>query len=312
MSRPPAWQPEHPVSLARAQALIAAQWPAGGEPARLVHLGAGWDNDAFLLGDWVIRFPRRAVAVPLLRTEAAVLPWIAERTGLPIPCPAFVGAPALDYPAPWAAYRRLPGQTADRAPLDDMARARLAAPLATWLSTLHALPPAEATRRGAPDDTLARTDLPRRLALAQERLQALAGPDQSTASTALMGAWRALPPDATAAGQAARVLVHGDLYSRHVLVDDGALSGLIDFGDLHVGDAALDLAVAWALLPRACHSTFRAAYGGVPDEVWARARFRAAHHAIAELAYAVAVDDAPLARAARWALDQLAHAAPGA
>ena len=38
------------------------------------------------------------------------------------------------------------------------------------------------------------------------------------------------------------VLVHGDFYSRHVLVDEtGGMAGVIDFGDLHVGHPAVDL-----------------------------------------------------------------------
>ncbi len=41
-------------------------------------------------------------------------------------------------------------------------------------------------------------------------------------------------------------LMHGDLYARHLLLDESfQLSRVIDWGDLHAGDGAVDLAVAW-------------------------------------------------------------------
>ncbi|MDN5854586.1 MAG: phosphotransferase [Actinomycetia bacterium] len=40
-------------------------------------------------------------------------------------------------------------------------------------------------------------------------------------------------------------IVHGDLGRAHVLCDSGAVSGVIDWADVHVGDPAIDL--AWAL-----------------------------------------------------------------
>ncbi|MFC6847283.1 phosphotransferase [Streptomyces caelestis] len=43
----------------------------------------------------------------------------------------------------------------------------------------------------------------------------------------------------------AEALVHGDLGPGHLLAQDGALTGVIDFGDAHIGDPAVDL--AWAL-----------------------------------------------------------------
>ncbi len=43
------------------------------------------------------------------------------------------------------------------------------------------------------------------------------------------------------------VVVHGDLVTDHILVEDGAkhLAGIIDFGDVALGDPALDLAGCW-------------------------------------------------------------------
>lgn len=58
-------------------------------------LATGWDNVAFLVdGQWLVRFPRRAVAVPGVQREIAVLPRLASRLPLPIPDPQFIGQPS--------------------------------------------------------------------------------------------------------------------------------------------------------------------------------------------------------------------------
>ncbi|WP_337661977.1 phosphotransferase [Actinoalloteichus sp. AHMU CJ021] len=44
-------------------------------------------------------------------------------------------------------------------------------------------------------------------------------------------------------------VVHGDLGPEHVLTTNGVITGVIDFGDVHLGDPAIDL--AWAYLVRA-------------------------------------------------------------
>jgi aminoglycoside phosphotransferase (APT) family kinase protein len=55
-------------------------------------------------------------------------------------------------------------------------------------------------------------------------------------------------------------LTDGDLYARHLVLEPGgAAKGVIDWGDVHYGDPALDLAVAHLLLAAGGHATFRAA-----------------------------------------------------
>ncbi|MFI5067223.1 MAG: phosphotransferase, partial [Streptosporangiales bacterium] len=74
------------------------------------------------------------------------------------------------------------------------------------------------------------------------------------------------------------VWLHGDLHPGNILVHQGRLSGVIDFGDVTAGDPATDLAVAWMLLPAGRHEAFRAAYAaasqhGAPGgSLWDRAR----------------------------------------
>jgi aminoglycoside phosphotransferase (APT) family kinase protein len=66
--------------------------------------------------------------------------------------------------------------------------------------------------------------------------------------------------------------VHGDFHVRHVLVEDGRVSGVIDWGDVCVGDPSIDLQFAWSLLPAERRAAFLDAYGPVDEETRLRAR----------------------------------------
>ena len=69
------------------------------------------------------------------------------------------------------------------------------------------------------------------------------------------------------------VLTHGDLHSRHTLVDDrGRLAGVIDWGDLCRGPASIDLNVYWGLFTSAGRQRFLEAYGDVDADTLLRAR----------------------------------------
>jgi aminoglycoside phosphotransferase (APT) family kinase protein len=41
--------------------------------------------------------------------------------------------------------------------------------------------------------------------------------------------------------------LHGDLHARNALVENGAITGIIDWGDITSGDVATDLAAIWML-----------------------------------------------------------------
>ncbi len=83
----PDWDPDVDVTPELARRLIDGQLPElAGRP--LEHIASGWDNAVFLVdGAWAVRFPRRAVAVPGVRREIALLKGIAPRLPLPIPVP---------------------------------------------------------------------------------------------------------------------------------------------------------------------------------------------------------------------------------
>ena len=68
------------------------------------------------------------------------------------------------------------------------------------------------------------------------------------------------------------VWLHGDLHPANVVVSDGTLSGVIDFGDMCAGDPAVDLAAAWVLLPAGAASRFFDGYAHTDEATIRRAR----------------------------------------
>ena len=98
--------------------------------------------------------------------------------------------------------------------------------------------------------------------------------------------------------------VHGDFYLRQILLgDDRTLEGVIDWGDVHQGDPACDLMVAFTSVPR---DAFEDGYGGIDEATARRARFRALSHTCGVTLYASDIGDADLLREGRASLDRLA------
>ena len=289
------WAPEVEVTPELATALIESQCPALA-PVRLHSIGAGWDNIAYLVnGEWVFRFPRRTIAVPLIETEGRVLPSLAARLPYPIPAPVWFGHPDATYKWPFLGYRRLEGRVASDVDLSDDARAALAAPLARFLRALHDVPLAEALAWGVPHGVfeyldgarLERLARPARADLVARRVLDDAAPWLAVVDAGLA----ALPLDGP------QSIVHGDCYSRHILVDEnGRMSGVIDFGDLHLDHPAVDLSSVFTVLPLAARSKFFAIYGDIDEGVRAVARLRALTSGLAQEAYGRDVGDARIER----------------
>ena len=67
------------------------------------------------------------------------------------------------------------------------------------------------------------------------------------------------------------VWVHGDVTASNLLVLDGRLAAVIDFGCAAVGDPACDLAIAWTFLFGESRDAFRERLP-LDEGTWARAR----------------------------------------
>lgn len=243
--------------------LVASQFPqwAGLDVRPLAE--SGWNNHTLRLGDdLLVRLPRAEPYVPQVEAEQRWLPVLGARLPLAIPQPVARGEPDESYPWPWTVGRWIEGETALTAEVAD--GAALGADLAAFLAALQALdasdgpPPGQRNfHRGG---SLAAYDDQTRTAIG--RLDGRFDPATVMAvwETALAARFEGPP-----------VWVHGDVAPGNLLLRDGRLSAVIDFGCMAVGDPACDLGIAWAFLEREALQAFRA---GLPlgAGTWARGR----------------------------------------
>jgi len=267
------WEAEQIIEPPMALQLIKEQFPElAAKTIRL--LGAGWDNTAFVIDEELIfRFPRREIALPLLEAEWCALPKLAPRLPVPIPIPQWKGSPTANFPWPFIGYRMIPGFTACYANLPEEERAALAQPIARFLAVLHATPKSEISQCHIPGDNRSRIDGTLLTAKIKKNFEELSLlrllEDKKHLESIVENLQHFRAPIST-------FVVHGDFYVRHLLVDEQHhLAGVIDWGDIHLGDPAIDLAVAHSFLPAQAHSSFIKAYGEISEDTWALAKLRA-------------------------------------
>ena len=270
--------------------LVAAQFPRWADlPVRPVEAG-GWDNRTFHLGPrMTVRLPSAAQYALQVEKEHRWPPKLAALLPRPIPIPLAKGAPAEDYPWPWSVYRWIEGETAGVGRIADLRR--FATNRAEFLNALSRIDPADGPPpgrhnffRGGP---LAVYDAETRQAIAA--LERRADTDAASAvwEAALGAKWDGSP-----------VWFHGDVASGNLLVEDGRLSAVIDFGTSGVGDPACDLAIAWTLFVGESRDTFRAALR-TNDATWTRGRGWTLWKALITLAEHVDTDPSQAAEARR-------------
>ena len=264
VNRMPAAEVEVSADLVRR--LLADQHP---DLARLPvdFLANGWDNELYRVGDGLVaRLPRRALGAQIIKNEQRWLPGLAPRLPLPIPYPERTGVPACGYPYSWSVVPYLPGVPAAQASFFDPVAAATAG--GGFLGALHVPAPAD-----APANPFRGVPLAERAGSFAANLALIGGQAQIDPEAVLHGWDTAL---AAPRYDGPPVWLHGDLHPANVLVNDGQVSGVIDFGDITAGDPAGDLSVAWMLLPLGCHNSFWSAYqaagGRSDDALRARAR----------------------------------------
>lgn len=279
------WDSDFTLGSTVATDLVRSQFPEAIEHS-LQRIGEGFDNVAFLTDrGFVFRFPRRIEALKFLQNEIDYLPRLASQLDLPLPAPRHVGKPDLGYPYPFTGYHHLPGETACRAAFDP---GQVAPALGRFLSRLHSL----SVPSVAPSDDLRRADLPYRL----NKIIATPTPEAERALPLMRKLSEAEPA-------ARRAWLHGDLYPRHVLISaKGHLASILDWGDLHAGDPALDLSIAFTLLAPDEREAFWHAYGEADAATHARAKFRALFYAVILADYGRAVGDDPLVQVSQRTL----------
>ncbi len=254
--------------------LLAEQFPQWADLPVTPVVSYGTDHHIHRLGDHLAaRLPRIAWATAQAATEARWLPRLAPHLPLAVPVPVAVGRPGHGYPFPWSVVEWLPGRDANGT-LHDLERA--AVDLAAFVTALRRADATDAhpRPRGARGGPLVELDEHLRRAVAElgDRVD----------GAAVLRAWEASL--AAPGWSGAEVWVHGDLLPGNLLVVDGRLSAVIDFGGLNVGDPACDLQPAWNVFTGPSRTRFRHELGA-DDASWARGRGWVLYQTVTALAY---------------------------
>jgi aminoglycoside phosphotransferase (APT) family kinase protein len=251
------------IDIGLARRLVDSQFPQWSElPITEVEVD-GWDNRTFRLGsELTVRLPTGDWYAKQVEKEQRWLPVLAPQLPLPIPTPAAKGTPDAGFPYPWSVYGWLEGELASKAHIGDLTG--FATSLAGFL---HALARADATDgpppgkhnffRGGPLATYE-----------AEALEALDKLDDEVPREAVLRAW----DDAmSTTWDREPVWLHGDVAVGNLLVRDGRLAAVLDFGSSGVGDPACDVVIAWTFLTGSSRDRFRAELD-VDAGTWSRGR----------------------------------------
>lgn len=251
------------IDVALVGKLIQDQFPHWSDLELRPVARQGWDNQTFRIGDHLsVRLPSAGRYAAQVEKEQKWLPVLGPSLPLAIPVPVAKGVPGKRYPYSWSILEWIPGDPVTFA--GDVDVAGLIDDLSGFLRSLHRLDTSGGPAPGAHNFF---------------RGGALRTYDRETRT--LLDAVRS-KPDAAAAGQVWKaafrsawdrpdVWVHGDLAPDNLLIRDGRLRAVLDFGCLGIGDPACDLVMAWTWLPENRVAAFRDRMA-LDEATWARAR----------------------------------------
>lgn len=236
----------------------------------------GHDNRTYRLGEhMLIRMPTDADYALKVPKEQALLPQLAKRLSVNVPAPVKMGKPSANYPYPFSIYKWLLGKSINLLTLTAQDKEQLAVDLAKFLKELQAISNVEGPGPGQHNwwrgDHVSVYDKGAREQIAElaeiiDASKALALWDKACATK-----WDKKP-----------VWIHGDFAIGNILMDDGKLSAVIDFGGAAVGDPACDLVIAWTYLFGKAREIFISEMD-MDTNTWLRARAWALWKATFEL-----------------------------
>jgi aminoglycoside phosphotransferase (APT) family kinase protein len=268
------------VTVDDARRLIDSQCPQW-RSLELSAAGSGTDNQMFRLGEeLLVRLPRRPGTAKDVAKEQDWLPRLAPRLPQQIPEPVFCGSPDAAYPFPWSVLRWIEGAEPDSETVDDWTA--FGCDLADFVEALHAIDPGDARREGALEWYRGRR-LTEFIADGEEvieevrALDGLVGLDVD----AVAEEWHRIA--SVADPVVPDVLLHGDLRSANLLVRQGKLAAVIDFGTLSIGNPTAEHAAVWQL-PREARTAYRERLG-IDDDTWQRARGWAVYVSLLAMPY---------------------------
>jgi len=259
-------------------------------PIELKFISEGWDNKIYLVNrNLIFRFPRRKIAANLIERENAILKYLPDIVNLKVPTPTYLGEPTPEYPYTFHGYPIIKGKSGCHAKLTESERVNSIEKLALFLKSIHNISASQAKSMGAKTPVEDRTDVDKAIKRLNERvkkiqLKNIMPIDNKVFEEELLLAKSVKLPTL-------KVLIHGDLYFRHLIFYKGELTGIIDWGDVALNNKTVDLAVIFSFYPEYCHQRFFDVYGEVDNQTWTYARFLGLYTAITILLYGSDIGD---------------------
>ena len=228
------------------KALVADQLPDHeGDEVRRVS-ASGSSNALFRLGnELLVRLPRQPGGSATILKEARWLAYLGEALPVAVPEIVSLGEPGHGYPERWSIVRWIAGEPPTKATLTHASQDQFARDLAGVLRALRELEVPPAGR----DDTELHWYRGGPLTAIDADIRAYAEqcrgiPDLDLDVDAVLRVWNAAMCEADTPSPV-RHWLHGDLLAENLLIRDGRLAAVLDFGGLAVGDPTVDLVAAW-------------------------------------------------------------------
>lgn len=230
------------------QTLIDAQFPQWANLSIYPVAKSGHDNRTFHLGDkMTVRLPSGKEYAPQVEKELLWLPKLQPYLSLPISFPIAKGEPTKSYPFSWTINKWIDGEPVTNENIADYNG--FATDLAVFLKELQSIDATGGPMAGA-HNFYRGGNLS---VYHDETITALSNLKQVIPSKRLSELWT-VALEANWSGKP--VWVHGDIAVGNLLVKEGKLCGVIDFGILGVGDPACDYAIAWTFFDKESRRTF--------------------------------------------------------
>ena len=261
----------------------------------LASLGEGWNSCAYLVNDeWVFRFPKRKEVEKHLVKEMALLPQLDGILPVQVPKFKFSALDRAHFLFIYAGYRKMPGWFSSDLDGRRLHHDAIAQSLGAILSSLHGISTREARSWGC-EEKASSSEECARVQVMDEFTALPDWPEKSQFELRIAGYIKSL--EGSSLGSPDRMtLTHGDPLPDHILISEDLASvcGIIDWGEAHVGDPAIDFAGLYYWRGKPFVDQVRKHYTGVLDsEIMDRARFIALGVGIGDVRYGLE-EDLPL------------------
>ena len=255
-------------------------------------LGEGWDNTTWIINNSLcFRFPKHAEAERLLSNEINILSKCVRSKYINVPYPKHICSSPKLFKYIFYAHDYISGFTGDNAKLNRSDRITIAEKLAIFLKELHNFPIEKCISFGIKKDQMNRLGFKHKYDDFKKRIDYLKENNLLNNCFKIENFYKenmdiTIPNDIR--------LCHGDLYAKHLIINNNNLYGVIDWGDSELIHPAIDFAIVYQYLPKEAHSIFWNIYGKVENNIHTIAILRAIYSSVIICWYANQVSDISL------------------